>query len=143
MQEIRVWSLDQEDPLEKGIATHSSILAWRIPRTEEAGGLQSTGSQRVAHNWATKRTHTEALNAFEEFLSLSDTEQELCEDGYLGFVHGHSPGTRLFEPVLSEWANVWVLWPSQAEVSIPKGKEFSKGIIDQLHHFPEVGEGVC
>ena len=47
MQEIRVQSQGQEDPLEKGKATHSSILAWRIPWTEEPGGLQSTGWQRV------------------------------------------------------------------------------------------------
>ena len=40
----------QEDPLEKGMATHSSILAWRIPWTEEPGGLQSMGSQRVGHD---------------------------------------------------------------------------------------------
>ena len=46
IQEMWVRSLDQEDPLEKGKATHSSILAWRIPRTEEPGGLQSRGSQR-------------------------------------------------------------------------------------------------
>ena len=51
MQETRVWSLGWEDPLEKEIATHSSILAWRIPWTEEPGGLQSTGSQRVGHDW--------------------------------------------------------------------------------------------
>ena len=44
-QETRVQSLGQEDPLEKEMATHSSILAWRIPWTEELGGLQSTGSQ--------------------------------------------------------------------------------------------------
>ena len=50
MQETRVRSLGQEDPLEKGMATHSSILAWRIPWTEEPGGLQSTESQRVGHN---------------------------------------------------------------------------------------------
>ena len=43
MQETLVGSLGQEDPLEKGMATHSSFLAWRIPRTEEPGGLQSTG----------------------------------------------------------------------------------------------------
>ena len=43
----------QEDPLEKGMATHSSIHAWRIPWTEEPGGLQSMGSQRVRHNWMT------------------------------------------------------------------------------------------
>ena len=47
MQEARVQSLGQEDPLEKEMATHSSILAWRIPWTEEPGGLQSMGSQRV------------------------------------------------------------------------------------------------
>ena len=44
--------LGWEDPLEKGTATHSSILAWRIPWTEEPGGLQSIGSQRVGHNWS-------------------------------------------------------------------------------------------
>ena len=47
MWETQVQSLGQEDPLEKGMATHSSILAWRIPWTEEPGGLQSKGSQRV------------------------------------------------------------------------------------------------
>ena len=47
MWETRLQSLGQEDPLEKGMATHSSILAWRIPWTEEPGGLQSIGSQRV------------------------------------------------------------------------------------------------
>ena len=52
MQETRVQSLDQENPLEKEMATHSCILAWRIPWTEEPGGLQSMGLQ-VKHNWAT------------------------------------------------------------------------------------------
>ena len=47
---MQVRSLDQEDPLEEGLATHSSILAWRIPWTEEPGGLQSIGSHRVRHN---------------------------------------------------------------------------------------------
>ena len=49
IQEIWILSLDWEDSLKKGMATHSSILAWRIPRTEEPGGLQSMGSQRVRH----------------------------------------------------------------------------------------------
>ena len=57
MQEIWVLSLGWEDPLEKGMATHPSILAWEIPWTEEPGGLQSMGLQRVGHNWATN-THT-------------------------------------------------------------------------------------
>ena len=52
MQVTWVRSLDREDPLEEGMATHSSILAWRIPWTEEPGGLQSMGSQRVGHDWA-------------------------------------------------------------------------------------------
>ena len=47
---MQFWSLGQEDPLEKGMATHSSILAWRVPWTEEPGGLQFIGSQRVGHN---------------------------------------------------------------------------------------------
>ena len=50
MWETWVRSLGQEDSLEKEMATHSSILAWRIPWTEEPGGLQSMGSQRVGHN---------------------------------------------------------------------------------------------
>ena len=50
MRETRVQSLGREDPLEKEMATHSSILAWRTPWMEESGGLQSTGSQRVRHN---------------------------------------------------------------------------------------------
>ena len=50
VQETQVQFLSQEDPLEKGMATQSSILAWRIPWTEEPGGLQSTGSQRVEHD---------------------------------------------------------------------------------------------
>ena len=54
MQETWVQSLGQEDPLEKEMATHSSILAWRIPWTEESGGLQSIESQRVGHDWATE-----------------------------------------------------------------------------------------
>ena len=52
MQEMWAPSLDQEDPLEEGMATHSSILAWRIPGTEEPVGLQSTVSQKVGHDWS-------------------------------------------------------------------------------------------
>ena len=57
MLETRVRSLGREDPLEKEMATHSSILAWRIPWTENPGGLQSMGSQRVGHDWAMSLTH--------------------------------------------------------------------------------------
>ena len=58
MQETQVWSLGREDPLEKEMATNSSSLAWRIPWREEPGRLQSMGSQRVRHDWATSLTHS-------------------------------------------------------------------------------------
>ena len=63
VQETQVWFLGGEDPLEKGMATYSSILAWRIPWTEESVRLQSVGSQRVRHDWATNTlTHLPPLN---------------------------------------------------------------------------------
>ena len=52
---MRIQSLGQEDPLEQGMETHSNILAWRIPWTEEPSRLQSTGLQRVGHNIETKQ----------------------------------------------------------------------------------------
>ena len=64
--------LGWEDPLEEGMATHSSILAWRIPWTEEPGRLHSMGSQRVGHNWATKHTHN-----YIKFNSVSLQEDSL------------------------------------------------------------------
>ena len=61
MRENWVQSLGWEDPLEEGMATHSSIHAWRIPWTEEPGGLQSMGSQRVGHNLLTKQQEAHAV----------------------------------------------------------------------------------
>ena len=58
MQDTQVQSLGQEDPLEEEMATYSSIVAWRIPWSEEPGGLESMGSQRVGHNLATEYAHT-------------------------------------------------------------------------------------
>ena len=62
MQESQVQSLDREDPLEKEMAAHSSILAWRVPWTEEPSGLQSMGPQTVRHNGVT--------NTFTRFLKF-------------------------------------------------------------------------
>ena len=56
IQEIQVQSLGWEDPLEKGMTTHSSILPWKIPWTEEPGELQSMGLQRVGHKWSLKNS---------------------------------------------------------------------------------------
>ena len=58
MWETRVQSLGQEDPLEKEMATHSSILAWKIPWMKDPGRLQSIGLQKVGHNWVTSLTHS-------------------------------------------------------------------------------------
>ena len=68
MRETCVQSLGWEDPLEEGMATHSSILAWRIPWTEQPGGLQSMGSQRVGHNWSDLEPHST------EYLCVKATE---------------------------------------------------------------------
>ena len=64
MRETQVWSLGWEDPLEKEVATHPSTLAWRIPWMEKHGGLQSMGSQRVGHDWATSLHFTTVVQPF-------------------------------------------------------------------------------
>ena len=73
MQETHVQSLGLEDPLEKGMAMHSSILAWRIPWTEEPSGLQSVGLQRVGHDLVTNTT-TRVGGGPVFFFSLSSSE---------------------------------------------------------------------
>ena len=69
--ETQVRSLGREDPLEKEMATHSSIFAWRISWTEEPGGLQSTGSQRVGHDWGT--------NTFTYELWVTDVKKQIYD----------------------------------------------------------------
>ena len=68
MQETSVQSLGWEDSLEEGMATHSSIIAWRTPWTEELGWLQSIGSQSVGHNWVTKHNTAHDKLKFQECL---------------------------------------------------------------------------
>ena len=84
MQETQVWSLCLEDPLEKRMAMHSNIFAWRISWTEEPGGLLYMGSQKVGHNWATntrvmqsefKRTHQGLLSMRYTFIWASQLVQ--------------------------------------------------------------------
>ena len=97
MQETWVQSLGREEPLKKGMATHSSILAWRIPWPEEPGWLQSTGSWRVRHDWATnsqkpkkkKKKCYQAIKHMEETLmGITNWEKPiwksyiLCDSNY-------------------------------------------------------------
>ena len=74
MQETRVQSLGREDTLEKGMATHSSILAWKTPWTKEPGGLQSMGLQRVGHNLATEQ---------QQFLFLGFIMDSIFSNGFI------------------------------------------------------------
>ena len=74
MQEIQVWSLGWEDPLEKEVATHSNILAWKIPWIEEAGRLQPMGSKRVRHDWACM--HTAIYTLLELHVTEPETNKE-------------------------------------------------------------------
>ena len=91
MQETGVPSLSWEYPLGEEMATHSSILAWRIPWTEEPGRLQSTGSQRVRQNWATERASTLVSIAFPKGVNCGKTV--LCSSpGPGSFVS--APGSR-------------------------------------------------
>ena len=78
MQETWVRSLGWEDPLEKEMATHSSTLAWRIPWREEPGRLQSMGSQRVGHNWATFKKNFYYLFYTLGFLNGSMSKESTC-----------------------------------------------------------------
>ena len=80
--ETWVRSLGQEEPLEKEMATHSSILAWRIPWTEEPGGLQSMGSQRVGHDGATSLTFTFAVCTGERETLRERERSKEREDGW-------------------------------------------------------------
>ena len=74
MLETRVQSLGQEDPLEKKMVTHSSTLAWKIPWTEKPVRLQSMGSQRVGHDWATSLFHFNPVTAQVSLFALAARE---------------------------------------------------------------------
>ena len=76
MQEAWVQSLGQENPLEKGMTTHSRIFAWRIPWTKEPGGLQSMGLQRVGHTeWLTYRTYIHETTAAVKAINITITSK--------------------------------------------------------------------
>ena len=95
MQEAMVLFLGWEDILEKGMATHSSLPAWRIPRTKEPGRLQSMGSQSVRHDGAT-------FTFFSGFPGDSDGKQSACNAGDLVSIPGlgRSPGEGKSYPLL-------------------------------------------
>ena len=94
--EIQVWSLGQEEPLEKEMETHSSTLAWKIPWTEVPCGLQFMGSQRVGHDWVTSLTHSKWPPATKSWLIGKDPnpgkdwgqeEKGTTKDAMVGWYH--------------------------------------------------------
>ena len=84
MQEMGVWFLGLEDPLEKEMATHSSILAWEIPWREEPGGQQSMGLRRVRHDWATKQ---QQLSLKKQNKTKQNTCSRICNMNCLNVHH--------------------------------------------------------
>ena len=82
--ETQVQSLGWENPLEKEMATHSRILAWRIPWTEEPGGLQSTGLQRVGHDRGQQAEHTLPRRELQREMRTVHTERAGAEQGLSG-----------------------------------------------------------
>ena len=84
MQETWVRSLGREDLLEKEMAIHSSTIAWKIPRTEEPGRLQSMGSQRVGHDWATSLTHIWNLEKWNRWTYVQGRNRDTgVENGFM------------------------------------------------------------
>ena len=138
MQETWVLSLGRKDPLEKEMATHSSILAWRIPWTEKPGGLQSTGSQRVGHDWATSLSlGYVGLSCSMWDLSLQSMDFSLVvahglkSTGPVAVAHGiRSPGSVAVVHGLSTLE--WSWWATLALMFCNLPLELQCG---KLHHF--------
>ena len=109
MQETLVQFLCWGDPLEKETATHSSMLAWRIPRTEEPGRLQSMGSQRVRRNWATFTYHCRNIIQHSvQFSSVTQSCPTLCDP-----MNHSTPGLPVHHK-LPELTQTHVYWVSDA-----------------------------
>ena len=109
MQETPVWSLGREDSLEKEMATHSSTLAWKIPWMDEPGRLQSMGSQRVGHNWATSLEYTKGkANGHEE---IQQTGIELVHQAQKACPLKDDQGNRINEAQrYSTMLTIWYKW---------------------------------
>ena len=115
MQETWVQSLGWEDPLEKEMATHSSILAWRIPWTEEPGRLQSMGLQRVGHDWVTSLHFTSLHFCGWTFDLLICTEKDVYSAGFgwnVLYISIKSSALMYYiRPVFRYWFSIWMICP--------------------------------
>ena len=112
MLETRVQPLGLEDPLEKETATNSSILAWKIPWTEEPCRLQSMGSQRVGHNWATSLHFTSSHSSGCGYWEATQTGKHLKSRGAIS-----SWEDILLPPRHNPTQGCWTLWKSLGGLS--------------------------
>ena len=105
MQEAWVWSLGQEDLMKEEMSTHSSILAWEIPWTEEPGGLQSIGLQRVGYYWATNETTTQPTFTLRNAWEISPRILSIYRKHFDNFFLRHCDIDKYF----GEKNHTWVL----------------------------------
>ena len=124
MQETWVQSLGQEAPLEKEMAPHSSTLAWKIPWVEEPGRVQSMGSQRVRHDWATS-LHLLWQSTYDKIYHLNHFKMYSSEALSLLVVlctHHHHPSRESFHlPKLMDWAFLGS-WQSQVQGEVSRSR---------------------
>ena len=133
LQETWVQSVSWEDLLEKGMAGHSSILAWRIPRTEKPGGLQSIRSQKVGHNWTwlkwlSIRAHTPPQYARLVLVQMSSTQRSLS-----------------YPSIYKNPGNLFIRFPyfphkhfllSEADLSFPLKRTLHHNLCFDAYHIP-------
>ena len=134
MRETWVWSLGREDPLEKEMAIHSSTNAWKIPCTEEPGRLQSMGSQRVRHDWAT------SLSLFPPKLLLKQTIVKKVRFFHFKTSHIIISIRRVETITVDPWSIYsWPFFSLHSQIQ-PTGNRES-GSIPRLGRFPGGGNG--
>ena len=128
MRETQVWSLGWEDPLEKEMATHSSTLAWKIPWTEEPGRLQSMGSQRVQHDWATSLSSKRAYAIPRATTPRAPDLQQSTVDPYLLRRHSNTVLSQSLWGlcVMVHTRYVWALWASLAGMRSDSKCDFTR-----------------
>ena len=118
MKEMQVWSLGQEDPLEEGMTTHSSILAWRIPWTEEPGRLQSIS---VAESWTQLKwfsTHTHTHRVTNKTEKIPPKRQFHFQEGTQGKCIHKNTSTEMFTETLFQITPNWLTFPSNDHQTI-------------------------
>ena len=136
VRETRVQSLGREDPLEKRMGTHSSVLVWRIPWTEKPGGPQSMGLQRVGHDWSNltcMHTHNRSIiSLLQEWGSQTTvTQSSLSLDGIYFLVLFSKPSYHIhslqkciiFQAVWCSCSWPWVWQVTQIEGDIQEGQK--------------------